>query len=127
MQHFLSHLTDICLEEFEKENQILSQKENRRRSSKTAQTAVPFAEQFIARKSRKKITFQDEAESQPASILTKITQKTSEKAAPALQPHRSSQLSTNETHPKPTHPRTAAPIVFPLDYSAKLKLIRSLR
>jgi hypothetical protein len=54
---FLDRLESICLEEFEKENQILSQKENKRRSSQMNAKPLPFTERIMMRKATKKITF----------------------------------------------------------------------
>lgn len=58
IQEFLEQLRHINLEDGEKENQILSQKENSKRSSKQAAVQkLPFTERIFWGKSKKKITW----------------------------------------------------------------------
>lgn len=58
IQGFLEQLKYLHLEDGEKENRILSQKDNFKRSSKqVASQKLPFTEKIIVGKSKKKITW----------------------------------------------------------------------
>lgn len=57
IQEFLDQIRFLFLEDNEKENQLLSQRKNSKRSSKLGGCKSPFAEQTIKQKSKKKITF----------------------------------------------------------------------
>lgn len=54
---FLEQIKGINFDLDEKENQILSQNENAKRSSKTKNSKLPFTELTKRLKSKKKITF----------------------------------------------------------------------
>ena len=56
-QQFLTRLSAICVHEVEKENQILSQKENEKRKDRLKLTEMPLSEKLPFRKAGKKITF----------------------------------------------------------------------
>lgn len=54
---FLEHLNSVTFEENEKENPVLSQKENTKRVEKMSGVKLPFTELERVEKSRKKIAF----------------------------------------------------------------------
>lgn len=54
---FLDSIEGLCLEENEKENQLLSQKQNAKRSSRLGGSKMPFTVLSKIEKSKKQITF----------------------------------------------------------------------
>lgn len=60
VRNLLEELKYVCLEEYSKQNQILSQKGNDKRSVCANQNRTPFSQFQLSLKSKKKLTFEIE-------------------------------------------------------------------